>query len=185
MDNYSNMALFISTYKKRIISIFVSLLVLSLITTYCSLSESEGITSGPEVLLINHSECKDFNSSRNTFSLDSSIDCIQFDYNGSGVLTLTHINAGFNCCPGQITANINIEDNIIIIEEAEEIAGCHCNCLYDIDYQITNLTPGVYTIKVIEPYVGGDEEQLEFTISLTGSLQDSYCLERDTYPWGI
>jgi hypothetical protein len=111
---------------------------------------------------------------------------MEYTYDGESTLLLKHINAGFNCCPDEIIANITIEGNLITIEEDEslESGGCDCICLFDLDLEITNLQPGEYTIKVIELYVFPDDEPLEFTVDLSSSPSGIYCVERTIYPWG-
>jgi hypothetical protein len=98
---------------------------------------------------------------------------------------LKHINAGFNCCPGDITAEIEFKGNLIIITESEQEQGCHCLCLFDLDYEVTNLSPGRYTIRVAEPYVEENDQVLEFTLELFSATSGNYCLERNNYPWII
>ena len=114
----------------------------------------------------------------------SNEDCIDYIYTNDGTLMLTHVNSGFNCCPGELTADITISNNKITIEEHEEVAGCHCNCLYDIEYRIDNLSAGVYTIEIITPYVD-ETEYLEFTMDLSSPTTGSFCTTRDNYPWGF
>jgi len=66
------------------------------------------------------------------------------------------------------------------------MALCNCNCLFDIDYEIINLQPGEYTIKIIEPYLEPylkyGEEILKFTVDLSSSTSGSYCAGRNYYP---
>ena len=61
---------------------------------------------------------------------------------------------------------------------------CDCLCLFDLDYEITNLPPGVYTIRVNEPYLWEGAEVLEFTVDLSAVPSGSHCVYRDHYPWG-
>jgi hypothetical protein len=129
-------------------------------------------------ILINHTDCKE------SFDEESpqNLDCIEYNYDGEDILLLTHINAGFNCCP-ELTADITISDNIITIEEIELSGDCDCLCLFDVFYEISDLSPGEYIITVDEPYLQDDEEKLEFTIDLLSPISGSYCVERFHYPW--
>jgi hypothetical protein len=129
--------------------------------------------------LINYTGCIEFQG----YGAPSDKDCIEYEYDGEDVLLLTHVNAGFNCCP-EITADITIVDNIITIEEIEISGDCDCLCLFDVYYEIINLEPGEYTILVVEPYLHEDEEILEFTVDLSSSTSGSYCVDRYHYPWG-
>ncbi len=138
----------------------------------------------PEGSLTGMIGCKTFETIPNYDVTPPDQDCIEYNYDGEGTLLLTHVNAGFNCCP-EIETNVIIEDNTIIIEEIEILGECDCLCLFDLYYEIINLQPGEYTITVIEPYVPPDEETLSFTVDLELSPSGSYCVYRDFYPWGI
>ena len=155
------------------------------ILTSCTENNTTQNSSNAEGSLTQFSECK-YMDTGNIHSYDhtSSEDCIDYVYTNDGTLTMTHVNSAFNCCPGELTADITISNNKITIEEHEEIAGCHCNCLYDIEYRIDNLTAGIYTIEIITPYVD-ETEYLEFTMDLTSPGTGSFCITRNTYPWGL
>jgi hypothetical protein len=112
-------------------------------------------------------------------------DCFEYTYDGADNLSITHYNAGFNCCPGEISANITIEGNTITIEEMEETSMCDCQCLYNLDYEFSNLSPGTYTITFVEPYIRPEDPVLEGTIDLNGSGSDILCVMRYFYPWGM
>ena len=110
-------------------------------------------------------------------------DCIEYSYDGFGTLLITHVNAGYNCCP-ELAAEISIENNIITIEEIELSGDCDCLCLFDLEYEIINLLPGIYTISFIEPYLPQGDEPLEFIVDFTTSSSGSHCEYRSQYPWG-
>ena len=134
---------------------------------------------GGQVLKVG--ECKNKEKSIQTAA---NLSCIEYSFD-EGVLMLDHINAGFNCCPGQISATFSISGNQIVIEESEEIAGCNCNCLNDIDLMIGNIQLGTYHITFIEPYAAQPGQEIEFTINLNDSVSGSYCVQRNNYPWGL
>ena len=140
--------------------------------------------SPPTGILVNYYGCKEFQKGTAIDSTPPDQDCIEYQYDGESVLQLKHVNAGFNCCP-EIAANITIEDNTITIEEIEISGECYCLCLFDIDYEITNLPPGEYTIRVNGLYLEEGDEPLEFTVDLASSPSGIYCVYRDHYPWGI
>ena len=121
--------------------------------------------------LLNHGECKGQNQIQNTrtFQNGEVKDCIQYSYDGISQLKLTHIDAYFNCCPGKITAEIIIEDNRITILEKEEMAGCHCMCYFDLDYEFNQVKPGIYTISI--------NNTLEWTIDLSSSPSGRLCTQ--------
>jgi len=122
-------------------------------------------SSGPAGEIVDHSSCK----SHMTATADNE-DCLEYNFDGVGRLTLNHINAGFNCCP-VIAANISVE------------GGCLCLCLFDVSYEILDLAPGNYRISVIEPYAGGYDPPLEFMVDLSGATSGQFCVPRTVYPW--
>jgi len=77
--------------------------------------------------------------------------------------------------------------NVITIQENEslESGGCDCLCLFDVNYQISNLPAGEYTIVVHELYLMEGDEILQFTVDLASTPSGSYCVQRDHYPWGM
>jgi hypothetical protein len=131
--------------------------------------------------VISQSDCKNFKS---TFT-ENDQSCIQYYYNESSkTLHLTHINTGFNCCPGNISCSVSIADQTVTITEKEEAAMCNCNCLFDINIEVYEVKKADYVIKIVEPYIG-DQEKLEFEIDLNDNISGEYCVNRDSYPWGI
>ena len=127
--------------------------------------------------------CKSMAVGETRADTPSDEDCMEYQYDGEGFLSIRHINAGFNCCP-EIAPEISIEGNVITIDEIEIEGLCDCLCLFDLDYEINNLPPGVYTIHVIEPYVVEGEEPLIFIANLTSPASGQHCVDRHYYPWG-
>jgi len=112
-------------------------------------------------------------------------DCVVYSYDGQGVLSLTHVNASFNCCPEQLLADIVIEDNVITITEYEtlENGGCDCMCLFDVDYEFVDIPPGDYTIRVVE-YVSQWGDTLQSMVTLLPEVTEGqFCVEWGIYPW--
>jgi len=143
--------------------------------------------SCPVGILINYAGCKQFQKGAGLDGTPPDQDCVEYQYDGTGVLLLKHVNGGFNCCPDELLADIIIEDNIIIVDEDEslESGGCFCLCLFDLHYQISNLPSGEYTIRIDGLYLEEGDEILEFTVDLASSPSGSFCVYRDHYPWGI
>ncbi len=160
----------------------ITLALVALITFILSCSSSgNNPQDTPEGTLVKYSECK----SNILDSTSNSKDCIEYQYDSISILTLKHVNAGFNCCPGKITASIEINNGTIIIKEKEQAVGCHCDCLYDIDYRLNNVTPGMYHIVIIEPYKLNEEPLLEFDMDLNSYPSGSFCVDRWHYPWAV
>jgi hypothetical protein len=131
-----------------------------------------------------YSECK-FQDGVKSEDTPDTVSCIEFYYDDDiDLLILRHINAGFNCCPGEITCKVTREGNYITIEEFQQESGCKCNCLYDVDIDIYDIEYGTYTIEFIEPLIG-DAKPIKFEIDLHDSWPNEYCVTRTNYPWGM
>jgi len=115
--------------------------------------------------------------------LASTSDCLDWEYTSEGTLEIRHVGAGFNCCPGEIYADITITGEEIVIEEREQESACDCLCIFNVEYEVTNLKPGKYEIRVIEPYLRGEDEPLVCAIDVTMSSSGKCCAERNHYPW--
>jgi len=138
--------------------------------------------------LVGSAGCKEYSAvgteQEKTSSATPTQDCLQWNYDGSSVLTLTHIDAGFNCCPGDISATVQISGNNITITEAETQQGCHCLCLFDVYYRIENLSPGTYTITLTGLYLE-DDQFIQLQIDLSEEPAGTECFDRGYYPWGV
>ncbi|MBC7364011.1 MAG: hypothetical protein H5U07_05630 [Candidatus Aminicenantes bacterium] len=167
-------------YKKPVL---LFLLILTHLSLFFSCSSP---TKNPEGQLLRFSGCKNFGQNE---SLDkghiysAAEECAEYFYDGRGILKLKHLNAAFNCCPGTISAQIIIEPGEIFIKEQESASICDCNCLFDVDYEIIHLKPGVYRISIKNPYQPSDEPPLEFFVNLEGPTSGTYCVPRKKYPW--
>ena len=143
----------------------------------------------PLANITNFNGCKTFDVGNRNDTIPSDMDCILYQYDGEGILSIEHINAGFNCCPDNIIADISIEENIITILENETfsdtLGGCYCLCLFDVDYEIINLPPGEYTIQVIGLCLMEGDDSLVFTVDLNSTPEGDFCVYRDHYPWGF
>jgi len=166
--------------KKLILFLFLTFIYLSLLPC-CSPT-----AKNPEGQLLRFSGCKNFslNGSLVKENISSAAEeCAEYFYDGHGNLKLKHINAAFNCCPGTISADIIVEPGEILIKEKESEAICDCNCLFDIDYEIIHLKPGVYRISIKNLYQPPDEPPLEFVVSLKEPTSGTFCVPRKKYPW--
>ena len=131
--------------------------------------------------LISHTGCKHLKSA----NCKNDQSCVEYVFDKTNnKLSLTHINAGFNCCPDSMWCTISKAENNIIIEEFEASALCDCNCLYDFEIELKGIEQGKYTIRFIEPYCG-EQEKLIFEVDFYNSSTGSFCVTRKRYPWGI
>lgn len=136
----------------------------------------------PSATLTERSNCKPHYQGKPADELFFLPECLHYEYDSAGTLILKHINAAFNCCPDTIFAKIVILPDEILIKEFE--AGwewCNCSCLYDLDYRIDNLPPGMWRIGVYYAYLS---KRLEVTLDLTAPVTGEYCEERNDDPWG-
>jgi hypothetical protein len=167
-------------------SIFCAMVCIILILTG-GCKKSVDADPDPTGALQQYAGCKQFLSDKSR-QADNYVpgqheDCIEYQYNGTDTLVLRHINASFNCCPGDISAEIDFNGSQITIDENELEQGCRCQCLFDLEYEVVNLVPGVYTLHIIEPYLEGSDQILEFTLELSSATTGSHCLPRSNYPW--
>lgn len=134
--------------------------------------------------LVSNTICKNLYFYSEKSTTDRNISCIRYLYVlSTRTLRITHENAGFNCCPGNLSAKVTVEGNTITIAEEEEIAGCNCLCLYDLEIELYNVNPELYLIKIEELYIN-DHEPLLGSIDLGDSTTGSFCVTREFYPWG-
>lgn len=152
---------------KTIISLMITLLFL----TSCSENNTEGIE-------VTKSACKHF-----IFAEESDDDCIDYSWSNN-MLTIQHINAGFNCCPEKISITTEVHGDTLIIRESELLTNpCDCNCLYDLNYQLNNILPGKYIIKVEEPYIKQSDTLIIFAVDFSKQPAGKHCVKRSSYPW--
>jgi len=160
--------------------------ILILLATSCNKNTGETEEQpGVTIIVKNLSECLDLIKTTGSLQADSNQCCIIYNYNTeNNRLNITHENAGFNCCPGEITCAISFSNDTITIEEIPEYAICNCECLFNLEIEVNGVLSKSYFLKFIEPYAG-DQEKLEFIIDLQQQFSGEYCVERDQYPWGI
>ncbi|UCD17924.1 MAG: hypothetical protein JSV44_03190 [Candidatus Zixiibacteriota bacterium] len=186
MKNDKEEIMLITGFKRILLSASVLLIgILLTVILYLVLGCSEdNVTGGGKDTVL--SECKSFDKSGMVADIPPTQDCFEYEYDGQGILSVRHINAGFNCCP-EIMVNyvIDPENEILTITEVETKADCHCNCLFDYCYKINDLTPGLYTIIVEEPYRHDDDPLLEFAADLNAACTGSFIVDRSHYPWGM
>lgn len=134
--------------------------------------------------LTHNSECKSFIAGNLKFDTADTLSCVHYTYNPlDHKLIMVHYNAGFNCCPGELSCEVSIAGDTIIITEFEKEQMCNCNCLFDLDIELNNVDQENYMVKFIEPYAEG-QAQLLFDMDLSSSSEGEYCVVRKGYPWG-
>jgi hypothetical protein len=129
--------------------------------------------------IIDASSCKS-NFTEMAIARASSSDCIVYNYDGTGVLDIRHVDALLNCCPFY-WGNIAVDENIIEITECWT-GDCRCACTFDLDFRISNLSPGSYHIVFnLDNYDWYHETHdvylnFETDIDLIANPSDSVCV---------
>lgn len=158
------------------------LLLMLMFALFACKSEDEPAING---IPIPGATCNSYKNSPDTLSIPGNQSCVYYQYDpATKQLTLNHINAGFNCCPGTVYYNPTIGDSLITIHEFETSGLCDCSCLYDLNMILPNIEAQSFTVKFMEPYQHGQAE-LIFAIDLENDVEGYYCVSRDNYPWGI
>ena len=164
--------------KKQLVSLF--LLVTAVLASCVEKSpEPGGELRGS---FIKRTEC---NPARNKIETGKDQECISYYYE-KGTLYLTHINAGFNCCPGDFgVVKLSTDGSAIILDETKVTGDCHCLCLYDVDYKIENISPAKYNFKAIGNVSIGNGKPLSGSIDLLNEKSGTFCVTRESYPWNM
>ena len=114
----------------------------------------------------------------------SNRDGIEYSY-ANNIINIRHINAGFNCCPAGFHYNLKKTSDSLIISESEITPpACNCNCLYDLEYNLKDITSGTYIIRIVEPYVIPQDTLLEFKANISVNPSGKFYVGRIGYPWG-
>jgi len=164
---------------KKYTLLFAAILFALIIVNSCTKTTEE--IEDINIELVSRSDCK---NDLKGGEITDSMSCIKYSFSGEELI-INHINAGFNCCPGEITCTSQIKNDTIVIEESEEAPLCNCNCLFDLKIKVNGLLHKQYFIKVKEPYVQ-DQKELFFAVDLNKSpVEGSHCVVRVKYPWGM
>ncbi len=89
-----------------------------------------------------------------------------------GYLLMKHLNAVFNCCPGQLFVTVTMVGNEITINEDETEQGCKCVCPYDLSYKVGPLlTSKEYTIVLKQKGIIRARFNIRYAPGLSGNIQ--------------
>jgi len=173
---------------KKLIYLFGVFSLIGLFTISCETENKEG--NGDKLVfsgqLIKKSVCKnEIKSLSYKTIIPDSLSCIEYAYdNTNNILTMKHINAGFNCCPDSLYIQTLLDGNVITIQEYERSALCRCNCLYDLDIKLNGIEAKEYQVVFAEPYIA-DQQEIIFDIDLKTNIEGHFCVTRKQYPWGV
>jgi hypothetical protein len=162
----------------------VLLLLLCVAGMGCEEENSDPITTTPDISgnLVKVDGCK---SGLTKSGADRNSSCLKFTNDATAkTLTLLHVNAGFNCCPKEIKAEVSVENDTIRITESESGGNCRCNCLYDLHILVENVPAQSFGIVVEEPFVSEQETRIEFSVDFSKVTEGEHCVPRNFYPWG-
>lgn len=166
------------------LKLLISVIVITTLIFSCNHESETNQPSNVNGQVVSHSACKSNKSGSGTATVSDSMSCVEYTFDpANNKLLLKHINAGFNCCPGNLTCDVTISNDTIFIRENEQFAQCNCDCLYDLDIEITGIANQIYHINFIEPYIG-NQMPLNFAIDLQNITSGSFCVTRTNYPWG-
>ena len=139
-------------------------------------SENEG-SAGPSnfhVRNVANSGCKafPFAAAARKVTMEDNREYIEYKALTDGYLSINHVNAKFNCEPGELKMQAIVSGNEIRILETEEQALANCICHYDLYCEVGPLSNGNYTVII---YRGSYEmEYARFNISYKSGLNDKF-----------
>ena len=122
-----------------------SLAILLLALCGCSNDESiKGASNGPfSVRDVANSGCKSTSHTRSEYP-----EYFEFKACDGGYLSVNHVNAMFNCAPGELKIEATIDGNVIRILETEEKSLANCVCPYDLYCEVGPLSNGDYKVLI-------------------------------------
>ena len=139
----------------------------------------------PAITFSGSTGCKDYLlKGGNDRSRDQ--DCISYSWVSGDTLKITHVNAGFNCCPEGFRTELKVVGDTLVIFENENSNMCDCNCLFDLKYYLTGISRDTWWIRVVEPYASRAEDKpIVFKAELRKEDAGEFCVTRTGYPWRI
>lgn len=140
----------------------------------------------PAIVLVSFTGCKVEPPAARAFGDSAAADCLLWSYEGSGALSLTHVNTAFNCCVDSLSVAVSVSGDTVRVTESEILdqGGCDCLCLYDLDCRVDHLPPGSYVLEIEQMYLGVEEDRHSYRLDLFEAVSDERCLTRSGYPWG-
>ena len=158
----------------------VLLIPVFLLLPSCNNSDDEGRT--PFLTESSDLVCKSFLPLKGN-QPGPGLSCVDYSYDGDSILTLSHLNSAFNCCPEDILVEFEIKGDSILITEDDKEELCKCNCLFDVEIKLHNIGKDKYHVRFKEPYVFQDSTRMTFPIDLENEPVGRFCVKRTYYPW--
>jgi hypothetical protein len=167
---------------KTLFKIFTLAIAFAALISACETVDPQTAITGK---LISNTDCKSNEISIVDSETSDTLSCIEYEYEAAEkILHLKHINAGFNCCPQKIVCSAKLSNDTIIVQESEESALCDCNCLFDLNIDISGVEEQKYYIQIKEPYCG-EQQKLYLLLLLDKDKEGTICVTRKSYPWGM
>ncbi len=113
---------------------------------------------------LSHTDCK-----ATTKGISGEKEYLKLEAEGK-YLAVKHINAVFNCCPGELFVTSKVRNDTIFINETEKEAGCKCICPYDLNYKVGALDYGKY--HVILSHIKSNSILVEFDINFNSETTE-------------
>jgi hypothetical protein len=136
-------------------------IVFILLLTCC---EKETSRKVPSVGKITYGDCKP-ETKKSGESEYLEYKTVDTDY-----LQINHINAWFNCEPGQLFVSAELINDIIAVDEYEESHFANCICPYDLSYRIGPLNYGRYIFRI-------ERGEIEFSINFNSLTNGIFIIE--------
>ncbi len=167
---------------KKTLFLILAYSLIIILTPSCEKDDNSSENTNFSGELIKHSKCKERGPISVREDTADTLSCVKYLFDNNK-LKLKHINAGFNCCPDSLYVNASLNGDTIVIKEFEASNNCKCECLYDLNIELTGLDTKKYHVKFVEPYVKKQKEIL-FDIDLKNDDEGKFCVVRKNYPWG-
>jgi len=126
--------------------------------------EKENSPKLPSVGKITYGDCKPITKK------SGESEYLEYKTVDTDYLQINHINAWFNCEPGEIFVTAELINGAIVVDAYEETALANCICPYDLSYRIGPLNYGRYIIRILR----GD---IEFSINFNSSTKGVFRIE--------
>ena len=101
------------------------------------------VTGDFHVRDVANSGCKSTSHTRSEYP-----EYFEFKACDGGYLSVNHVNAMFNCAPGELKIEATIDGNVIRILETEETSLANCICPYDLYCEVGPLGNGDYEVVI-------------------------------------
>ena len=159
--------------KKSLLLVMGAALMLTIGLGSCDNEDNESAKAGVQVRNFANSGCKNAGTARTRGSFfPGHPEYFEYKAINDGYLSVNHVNAMFNCEPGELKMQATLEGHNIKILETEEQSFANCICPYDLYCEVGPLSDGDYTVIICK---GSYEyEYAHFNISYKKGLNGKF-----------